>query len=111
MNEKKILYACDKRACENCREELCRHTSNINHAKHFKNIGGTVCEIDRAELFEDCTPLASVNKGDTLILKTKRYSSEDTTKELQKMISDKTGCEVIVLSPDIDIEAVVKGNG
>lgn len=81
------------------------------HAKHFKNIGGTVCEIDRAELFEDCTPLASVNKGDALILKTKRYLSRETTEELKKMISDKTGCVAIVLGPDIDIEAVVKGNG
>lgn len=34
-----ILYICDGRACENCSgwmKDGCRHTSDIEHAAHFK---------------------------------------------------------------------------
>ena len=33
---KKVLYICDKQACENCSFPECYHTSDINHAYHFR---------------------------------------------------------------------------
>ena len=30
-----ILYLCDKRACEKCSYPICKHTTDITHAKHF----------------------------------------------------------------------------
>lgn len=32
----KILYLCDQRACEDGCCELCKHTSDIRHAKNFQ---------------------------------------------------------------------------
>lgn len=31
----KILYICDKQACENCSFPECYHTTDINHAYNF----------------------------------------------------------------------------
>lgn len=31
-----ILYLCDQKACQNCSYPMCRHTTDIEHAKNFK---------------------------------------------------------------------------
>ena len=36
-NERRILYICDRRKCNNCSME-CTHTTDIEHAVNFKNI-------------------------------------------------------------------------
>lgn len=38
----KLLYLCDRRRCEACRE--CGYTTDISHAKNFKQIGGMYVE-------------------------------------------------------------------
>lgn len=46
---KKVLFVCDKRACESClclSEESCRHTKDVRHAKNFELFGDTFVEID-----------------------------------------------------------------
>lgn len=42
-NERRILYICDRRKCNNCSME-CRHTTDIEHAVNFKNIDGYYTE-------------------------------------------------------------------
>lgn len=37
-----ILYICDKKACENCHEEDCMHTSNLEHAIHKDCMNGRI---------------------------------------------------------------------
>lgn len=32
----KILYLCDQERCENCHPDFCKHTTDIKHAKNFK---------------------------------------------------------------------------
>lgn len=32
----KILYLCDQERCENCHPDYCKHTTDIKHAKNFK---------------------------------------------------------------------------
>lgn len=34
--ENKILYLCDKRACDRCLSPTCKHTVHVAHAKNFK---------------------------------------------------------------------------
>lgn len=44
-----VLYICDGRACKNCSswmEEGCRHTTDIEHAAHFKKIFNAYVEED-----------------------------------------------------------------
>lgn len=41
--EIRILYICDRRKCDNCREE-CLHCSDVEHAKNFEKIGETFWE-------------------------------------------------------------------
>ena len=36
MEQKKnVLYLCDRRACNPCHNEYCRHTNDITHAVNF----------------------------------------------------------------------------
>lgn len=42
-NERRILYICDRRKCNNCSME-CTHTTDIEHAVNFKNIDGYYTE-------------------------------------------------------------------
>ena len=30
-----VLYLCDQKQCENCSYPLCRHTTDVTHAKNF----------------------------------------------------------------------------
>lgn len=39
-----ILYLCDGEQCPNCCGANCEHTTDIKHAKNFKNIGGVYVE-------------------------------------------------------------------
>jgi len=41
--EPNILYICDRRACKECNMS-CTHTKDINHAKSFVNLFGTLTE-------------------------------------------------------------------
>lgn len=44
----KVLFVCDRRACNECSSDMdngCRHTSNIKHAKNFKLNGNIFVEI------------------------------------------------------------------
>lgn len=57
----KILYLCDRRACETCHTE-CNHTEDIRHARNFQmTAGGTMREIEpdviecTSELVADAT--------------------------------------------------------
>ena len=38
-----ILYICDRTKCKNCTPD-CKHTTDIKHAKHFKNYCNTFVE-------------------------------------------------------------------
>lgn len=38
----KIIYLCDRKKCNNCSYPMCKHTSDINHAKNFKYDGAFV---------------------------------------------------------------------
>lgn len=40
-SEMKILYLCDQERCEECHPDYCNHTTDIKHAKNFKE------EVDR----------------------------------------------------------------
>ena len=35
MSEKKVLYLCDRKACDKCSYPDCKLTYDINHAKNF----------------------------------------------------------------------------
>lgn len=43
--EIRVLYICDRKKCDNCREE-CHHCSDIEHAKNFEKIGAVYFEKD-----------------------------------------------------------------
>lgn len=38
-----ILYLCDRKQCENC-SDVCKHTSDINHAIHKDTLNGRLFE-------------------------------------------------------------------
>lgn len=40
----RILYICDRRACDTCSPE-CKHTCDPRHAKSFELIGGALFEL------------------------------------------------------------------
>lgn len=42
--KEKIVYLCDHRECKECNDVLCKHTSNIEHAKNFEKRGDTYFE-------------------------------------------------------------------
>lgn len=47
-----IMYLCDRKKCENCREE-CQHTTDANHAIHkikFKNYGNVIVEVEEENM-------------------------------------------------------------
>ena len=46
-NKKKTVYLCDCLACESCIDDYCKHTSNIEHARNFEEIGGVNFENER----------------------------------------------------------------
>lgn len=49
FENKKIMYVCDREACENCHKE-CHYTSDINHAEYFfEDEEGSIFEM----YFED----------------------------------------------------------
>ena len=37
--ENKVVYLCDRQACENCSYPVCQHTLDISHAANFEEIG------------------------------------------------------------------------
>lgn len=44
--EGKIFYLCDGLACDKCDNDLCHHTSDIRHAKNFRQVqDGTFWEV------------------------------------------------------------------
>lgn len=51
MNKEiKILYLCDGKACEHCHEDVCKLTSDINHAIHKDDLDGRIfVAIDRGD--------------------------------------------------------------
>lgn len=40
----KVLYLCDRRACENCSYPRCKHTSDVTHALNFECMFGAYIE-------------------------------------------------------------------
>lgn len=50
MDNEKVLYFCDGKACPSC-SDLCNHTTDINHAVNFTKKGD--CFIEDAPLFEN----------------------------------------------------------
>lgn len=36
--QQKILYLCDRRACEKCSYPDCQHTTDVYHARNFERI-------------------------------------------------------------------------
>ena len=44
MGDFKILFLCDRKACEDCHEE-CRHTSDIEHAEHRYDLHGRIFQF------------------------------------------------------------------
>lgn len=40
----KVMYLCDHRACNRCSNGECNHTTDIRHAKNFKNVAGVFYE-------------------------------------------------------------------
>lgn len=45
LAQPKIMYECDRRACESCSED-CHLTSSIEHAKNFRvGLGGIYVEV------------------------------------------------------------------
>lgn len=43
IDEKKVLFVCDRRKCERC-DSGCRHTNDISHAAHFELSDGYFVE-------------------------------------------------------------------
>lgn len=43
IDEKKVLFVCDRRKCERC-DSGCRHTNDILHAAHFELSDGYFVE-------------------------------------------------------------------
>lgn len=35
----RVLYICDRQACEKCHYPTCRHTTDVRHAANFKPSG------------------------------------------------------------------------
>lgn len=47
-NGPNVAYLCDMSRCEDCSFPLCRHTTDIEHAKDFKRAhGGKYIQVDR----------------------------------------------------------------
>ena len=67
----KVLFLCDRRACERCHPE-CKHTLDISHAKNF--------EIENGNYVEKVDPL-TVFKVDCLLPKAALYKIRE---ELEK---------------------------
>lgn len=36
-HQDRILYLCDREACKNCSYPMCKHTTDIRHAKNFEH--------------------------------------------------------------------------
>lgn len=52
--EVKILYICDRKACEKC-SVCCNHTSDISHAKNFeRREDGRFWEVESEEGNQEC---------------------------------------------------------
>lgn len=57
MKETTKLYICDRQRCKNC-HDVCRHTTDIEHAKNnenerrFREEHGMLIEIDEEETEE-----------------------------------------------------------
>ena len=52
FENKKIMYVCDRKACENCQKE-CHYTSDINHAEYFfEDEEGTIFEMNFEDMVE-----------------------------------------------------------
>lgn len=48
--ENKVLYICDRKKCETCRED-CTHTQDIRHAKNFEKISPGVFRENKTGLY------------------------------------------------------------
>ena len=44
MEEKTILYLCNRKKCNSCSYPNCRHTQDINYAKNIVKVGETYVE-------------------------------------------------------------------
>lgn len=44
MEQQKIVFLCDKHACDKCSNSECEHTENIRHAKNFESFGDMFVE-------------------------------------------------------------------
>lgn len=50
---RRVFYVCDRKKCEKCHDE-CRHTSDIEHAANFIQVGGNFTERDDAVPVVQC---------------------------------------------------------
>lgn len=50
-SDNKTIFVCDRRKCEDCSDAAgtCTHTTDILHARNFKNENGVFIEIDSSE--------------------------------------------------------------
>ena len=46
-NKKETVYLCDRLAFKSCSDDYCKHTSKIEHARNFEEIGGVYFENER----------------------------------------------------------------
>ena len=51
----KIAYICDGKACVECTNDECKHTTNIDHAKNFKCDDGKYIEVEKPKSVEEET--------------------------------------------------------
>lgn len=48
FRKRKILFLCDRNKCNNekCSSKECHHTTDITHARNFRNVSGVYVETE-----------------------------------------------------------------
>lgn len=71
----RVLYLCDRRACQICNKDICSYTSDIRHAVNFEKFAdGDYREKERTSLDDImasyyCDVIMATNNTDILIEK------------------------------------------